>query len=249
MGGPIALHGGGEFLPGDEHFLRAILDLAPRTAGRIRVAIVPTAAARGRPDLVGTHGAAAFRRVAAHAAPDGEGETRLEIDVVPIVNGTSAADATLARRLATATLIHLPGGDPDLIPSLYPGSAAWTAIREASAGGALLAGASAGAMALAEWTWTPGGGLPGLGLLPGLVVGPHIDAASWPSAVASFGGGVPGHLAVLGLGERTGVIIPADAGPWRVVGEGEVRWLSFEARQRGRDPIVARDGDELVIRD
>lgn len=241
MGGPIALHGGGEFLPGDERFLRAILDLAPRTAGRIRIAIVPTAAARGRPDLVGAHGAAAFRRVASGA------EIGLEIDVVPIVDASSAADATLARRLTAATLIHLPGGDPDLIPKLYPGSAAWIAIREANDGGALLAGASAGAMALAGWTWTPGGGLPGLGLVPGIVVGPHIDAESWPSAVARFGGGVPGHLAVLGLGERTGVIIPADAGPWRVVGEGEVRWLSFAARQLGHDPIVAGDGDELAI--
>ncbi|MGP1675217.1 MAG: hypothetical protein ACTS8Z_08400, partial [Candidatus Limnocylindrales bacterium] len=146
------------------------------------------------------------------------------------------------------TLIHLPGGDPDLIPTVLPETVAWAAIRRANDGGAVLAGASAGAMALAEWTWTPVGGVPGLGLVPGIVVAPHIDAGSWPRSVQRFGSGVPGHLAVLGLGERTGVIIPAgDRRPWRVTGEGEVRWLSLAAREAGDDSIVARDGDDIRV--
>ena len=52
MSGPVALHGGGEFLAGDEPFLAALLDAAAPAAGGdrpIRVAVVPTAAARGRP--------------------------------------------------------------------------------------------------------------------------------------------------------------------------------------------------------
>lgn len=241
MHGAIALHGGGEFLPGDERFLGAILALAPRVDGRVRIAIVPTAAARGRPALAGSHGVEAFERVAENAG------IRLEAMVVPVVDTASADDGSLAQRLTAATLIHLPGGDPDLIPTVLPGSAAWAAMRRANEDGAVLAGASAGAMALADWTWTPSGGMPGLGLVPGVVVAPHIDATSWPRSVQRFGGGVPGHLAVLGLGERTGVIIPAEGGrPWRVVGEGEVRWLSFKAREAGDDPLVARDGDELV---
>ncbi|MGZ9277403.1 MAG: Type 1 glutamine amidotransferase-like domain-containing protein [Candidatus Limnocylindrales bacterium] len=240
MHGAIALHGGGEFLPGDERFLGAILELAPRVDGRVRIAIVPTAAARGRPAVAGSHGVEAFERVAENAG------IRLEAMVVPVVDTASADDGSLAQRLMAATLIHLPGGDPDLIPTVLPGSAAWAAMRRANEDGAVLAGASAGAMALADWTWTSGGGMPGLGLVPGIVVAPHIDAASWSRSVQRFGGGVPGHLAVLGLGERTGVIIPAEGGrPWRVVGEGEVRWLSFEAREAGHDPIVARDGDVL----
>ena len=238
--GAIALHGGGEFLPGDEPFLHALLTLAPRRHGHVRVAIVPTAAARGRPALAGSQGVEAFERVAADAALPNEAT------VVPVVDLASAADQALAERLAAATLIHLPGGDPDLIPTILPGTVAWSAIRRANDGGAILAGASAGAMALAEWTWTPGGGLPGLKLVPGIVVAPHSDAGSWPRSVQRFGGGVPGHLAVLGLGERTGVIIPAESDrPWRVVGEGEARWLSFEAREAGDEPIVARDGGEL----
>ena len=242
MRGAIALHGGGEFLPGDERFLQAVLALAPRVDGHVRLAIVPTAAARGRPDLAGSHGVAAFERVAAEA------HVRLETTVVPVVDAASAQDAVLAERLASATLIHLPGGDPDLIPTILAGTPAWAAIRGAVDGGAVLAGASAGAMALADWTWTAAGGVPGLGLVAGVVVAPHIDAGSWSRSVERFVSGVPGHLAVLGLGERTGVIILAKGGrPWRVVGEGEVRWLSIAARYAGEEPIVAHDGDAIRV--
>ena len=61
MSGPLALHGGGEFLDGDEPFLQAILAAAPEPR---RVVVVPTAAARGRPDLAAGTGVAALRRVA-----------------------------------------------------------------------------------------------------------------------------------------------------------------------------------------
>jgi hypothetical protein len=52
MSGPVALHGGAEFLAGDEPFLAALLELAAARVGGSRsilVAVVPTAAARGLP--------------------------------------------------------------------------------------------------------------------------------------------------------------------------------------------------------
>lgn len=241
MTGPVALHGGGEFLPGDEPFLLAILALAPRPGGAVRAVVVPTAAARGRPDLAAANGVEAFRRIAADA-----GIPAL-VEAASVVDRASAADPTLVDRLAAATLIHLPGGDPDIIPTLYPGTAAWAAIEGARAGGAVLAGASAGAMALAAWTWTPNGGMPGLGLVPGIGVAPHADAASWRQAVARYGAAVPLDLGFVGLAERTAVIVPGTAGePWRVVGEGEARWLSAAARTAGEPPVIARDGDRIV---
>src|SRR6187397_2893564 len=127
MSGPVALHGGGEFLPGDEVVLRALLELAPRADGAVRVAVVPTAAARGRPDIAAANGVAAIRRVAA--------DTGIPAVVEPV--------RILAEHLAAATLIHLPGGDPDIIPTVFPGTAAWTAIERARAAGAVVAGASA----------------------------------------------------------------------------------------------------------
>ena len=241
MTGPAALHGGGEFLPGDEPFLLAILRLAPRVDGMVRVAVVPTAAARGRPDLAAANGVTAFRRVAAEA------DIAVDVEAVRIVDAATAADESLAERLATAGLIHLPGGDPDLIPTLYPGTAAWAAMERAHAGGAVLAGASAGAMALAAWTWTREGGVPGLGVVPGIGVAPHADAATWDQAVARYGASVPSDLGFIGLAERTGVIVPASAGePWQVVGEGEARWLSAAARAAGEPPVVAADGQTIA---
>ncbi|HJR26539.1 MAG TPA: Type 1 glutamine amidotransferase-like domain-containing protein, partial [Acidimicrobiales bacterium] len=168
-------------------------------------------------------------------------------EAVPVVDAASAADPGLADRLAASTLTYLPGGDPDVIPTLLPGSAAWAAMRGAWEGGAVLAGASAGAMALAAWTWTREGGVRGLGVVQGLGVAPHADATSWAQAVARYGAAVPPELDFIGLAERTAVIVPAAAGePWRVVGEGEARWLSAAARAAGEPPLVVGHGDVLV---
>ena len=239
MSGAVALHGGGEFLAGDEPFLLALLaHTQERVVGArpIRVVVVPTAAARGRPGLAAANGVAAFDRVAAATA------TAIAAETVAVVDASSAADPAHVARLAAADVIHFPGGDPDLIPTVMPDSAAWSAIRSAWAGGAVLAGASAGAMALAPWTWTPGGGVVGLGLVPGLFVVPHADGDRWASAVERFGGSAPVGLGALGLAERTGVIaVDATTDPivWRVVGPGEVRWQAV----RGGPTAIVRSGE------
>lgn len=231
MSGPIALHGGGEFQAGDEPFLRRVLELAAGRAGRVardpvRIAIVPTAAARGRPSLVGAHGTDAFERVASAS----RGPTEVLVEVVEIIDAASAADQALVARFGAADLIHLPGGDPDLIPTILAGTAAWEAILVAHRSGAVLAGASAGAMALAPWTWTPGGGVAGLGLVPRLIVAPHATAANWTQVVARFGAGRPAGLGIVGLGERTAAISrPDEPGVWDVMGADEVRWLAAGA--------------------
>ena len=245
MTGVVALHGGGEFLPGDEAFLAALLDATRAGAAAVHAVIVPTAAARGRPDLAAAHGVAALERAGVAA-----GRT-VEASMVRVTDASSAADPELAARLAAADLIHLPGGDPDLIPRLYPGTPVWAAIRRALDGGAVLAGASAGAMALAERTWTPGGLVDGLGLVPGCLVAPHADAEAWGRNLRRFAAGAALEVAVLGLAERTGVIGTvgghADGSTaWRVVGEGEVRWLPAGETDPDR-ALVARAGDTLVV--
>lgn len=240
MSGPVALHGGGEFQAGDEAFLGALLDhgLARALDGRaIRVAIVPTAAARHRPDVAAANGLAAFRDV---ATAKGVG---IEASAVLVVDRASAADPALAARLAAADVIHFPGGDPDLIPTVMPGSRAWAAIQEAHAAGAVLAGASAGAMAFGSWTWTYGGGIAGLRVVSGLVVIPHARAATWEATTERFAAWAPPGLGALGLPEQTGVIQePAARGSskirWRVVGPGEARWLAVP----GGKTVVAGSG-------
>ena len=171
-------------------------------------------------------------------------------------DGLTGVSVFAPARLVAADLIYLPGGDPDLIPATMTGTAAGAAIATALAGGAVVAGASAGAMGLAELTWTPAGIVAGLGAVGGLLVVPHADADSWARNLRRFGGGASTQAAVgiLGLGERTGVIGPGD-GTWRVVGEGEVRWLPAGSGtgpgSADLDPdaaLVLRDGDRLDTR-
>jgi cyanophycinase len=232
--GTIALHGGGEFLPGDEACLDAMLAAAPRTAdGIVRVAVVPTAAARGRPELAAAHGVTAFQVAA------GQAGITVRAEAVMVTDGPSAADPAFVATLAAADLIHLPGGDPDRIPAVLPGTAAWRAIQNAHERGAVLAGASAGAMALAAWCWTPEGVVPGLGLVPGLLVVPHADATSWSRVAARFGDERPAGVGALGLAERTAVLRQED-GSWLVVGQGEARWAPAGTDQPHVVPAGAR---------
>ena len=266
MTGPIGLHGGGEYLPGDERTLDALLEAAAVAAihrdedvsghaldvpggrtpnagpGRpLRIVLVPTAASRGRPDLAAATGQAAFERRAS-AGDHGP----VEVSVARVVDAASAADPTNVARIRAADLIHLPGGDPDLIPAILARSAALGALEAAWRDGAVIAGASAGAMALAEWTWTPSGGVHGLGLVRGLAVVPHYDdirRTRWQTALDEL---APGAIGYLGLDERTSVIAERNGGPdrtWRVVGQGAAYWFA-----RGqRDAVTGRHGDLLRL--
>ncbi|HEU0236683.1 MAG TPA: Type 1 glutamine amidotransferase-like domain-containing protein [Candidatus Limnocylindrales bacterium] len=245
--GPIGLHGGGEFLAGDEPFLRLVLETAAAGAGRtaaagtaIRIAVVPTATASGRPDLSGAHGVAAFRSLA------GSLDIACDPAVVPVVDPQSAADPRWCAALETSDLVYLPGGDPGLVVEILAGSPAWAAILAARARGAVIAGASAGAMAMAEWTWTPRGGRAGLGIVRGLVVVPHFERvppAFWQAERTAHG---RDDLGVLGLDERTGILSgpSTEASDWRVAGAGAATWLSPTASE----PIVAHDGESIDLR-
>lgn len=239
MIGPLALHGGGEFLTGDEPFLRRLLDLgAERVRARgpatptVRVELVTTAVARHRPDLTFAVGSAAFERVAAEA---GRSLPRLAIHHARVIDAPSAADVDVAERLATADLVYLPGGDPDAVVGILGGTAALRAIAAARARGAVVAGASAGAMALGERTWTPDGWISGFGWAGRLVVVAHATA----TRVATARGEVDllprgGDLAIAGLPERAGLI----GGPtgWAVVGAAGAWWWPPHAAAPRREP-------------
>jgi cyanophycinase len=183
-------------------------------SGPIRVVLVPTAAARQRPDLAAAQGQRSFEAAAARAG------LVVEASVAGVLDGPSAADPANAARLEAAHVIHIPGGDPDLLPAVLRGTPAWAAILRAHAAGACLAGASAGAMALAERLWTRDGPVAGLGLVPGVAVLPHFDpgrAAAWRAVVDP-----DGRLTWLGLDERT-LVIGRPGGTWTVAGTGCAR--------------------------
>jgi cyanophycinase len=251
MTGRIGLHGGGEFLSGDEPFVDALIAVAGASAATrqaadgpgppvIRIVIMPTAAARGRPDRAAANAIVALRR---RAEADG---LRIQVDVAAVVDAASASDPVNAALLEAADLIHLPGGDPDLIPTILAGSPALAAIRSARERGAIIAGASAGGMALADWSWTPTGGVRGLGFVGGLALVPHYDdirRTEWQETLDEL---APGGIGYLGLDEQTGAISDGLSGVgrrWWITGSGAAYWFPRGARR----PTVARDGESIDI--
>ena len=210
----LALHGGGEYATGDEGSMDALVEAASAAATNgkpARVVIVPTAVARHRPDLAVAHGERAFAGAAGRAG------VAVEIMAAAILTRTDAQDPRLVERLGSAHLIHFPGGDPDLIPTTLRGTPAWTAILDAYGSGACVAGASAGAMALAERCWTPDGMIDGLDLVHGYAVLPHFS----PGRLAGWRTGLSGGsaLAWLALDEQT-LVLGRPGGAWRVAGRG-----------------------------
>ncbi len=201
----------------------------------VRVVLVPTAVARHRPDLAVAHGRSAFEAAAARLG------IRLRVDTAPVLDRASATDPGHTALLDRADLVHLPGGDPDLIPAVLRDTPAWAAILRAFERGACIAGASAGAMALAERLWTPDGPAAGLGLVPGVAVLPHFDPgrmAGWRAVVDP-----DNLLAWIGLDERTLVIGPP-GGPWTVHGAGRAHLFAPGAGEPARS---AADGDVLAL--
>jgi cyanophycinase-like exopeptidase len=236
--GPLALHGGGEFESGDELVLIDLLQIAirrPDREGPIRIAMVPTATADWDPARSAAHGAAALERAATSVGIE------TAIDAVLIVDAASASDEGNARLLRGADLIYLPGGDPRRIMTTLSDTLALEAIRTAHASGATLAGASAGAMSLASWSWAPKGGVEGFGIVRGILVVPHADEARWPDEVRRSTEHVPAGFGVLGLAERTAAITNDPQAPtiqWRIVGTGDARWVA----RPGAETIVAHAG-------
>jgi cyanophycinase-like exopeptidase len=210
----VALHGGGELVAGDEPAMDALVAAAVEASGGgrpARVVVVPAAVARHRPELAVREATRSFEAAARRAG------AALDVDVAMVVDAASASDERVAPTLEAADLVYLPGGDPDVIPSVLPGSPAWSAMSRAYARGACLAGASAGAMALCERLWTAGGPMAGLGVVPGAAVLPHFApgrARGWRSSVDPAG-----ELAWIGLEERT-MVIGRPGGGWRVAGAG-----------------------------
>lgn len=246
MIGPLALHGGGEFLAGDEPFLRRLLELAAVAAagraaatGSIRVELLTTAVARHRPEMAFAVGSAALERVAAEARRD---LPPVRVHHARVVDSASASDRDVVSRLATADLVYLPGGDPDAVVGILAGTDAWHAVGRARSRGAVVAGASAGAMALGERTWTRDGYVAGFGWAGRLVVVSHAGAermATMRPVVDALPHGV--ELSIVGLPERAGVT--GGPGAWTVVGAGGAWWWPAHAAAPRHEP------DGAAIRD
>lgn len=194
MPGTVCLQGGGEFSaacrPMDA-------DLLARAGGR--VVVTALAGTPGHDYRTATaNGVRHFSELGASdvvGAPDVRESPEEALDV-----------------LRTARLLVLPGGSPGGLLEALRSSGVDELVAELSADGAVVMGASAGAMVLCAWVVLPDRGMrvvPGLGLVPDAVVVPHWSGgrADWLAAVEAA---VPPKATVLGVPEESGVLV---AGP------------------------------------
>jgi cyanophycinase len=206
----LALVGGDEFNPGNDEQDRMLA----AAAGPGPAFVVPTAAARQKPEASVAHAKAWFRRFG------------VELEELPVLKRTDAKSSALAERARTGGLFYLVGGDPGWVAEVLRGSLVWAAMFEAWRTGAALAGSSAGAMALAsdtlvraKWpdhvTRRPA---PALGVVPKTAVLPHFDTFGhkW---VESAQAAAP-ELCLLGVDERSGAVW--DGSGWLAAGPGAV---------------------------
>ncbi len=214
-------------------FDRGLLEVIGRP--RARVVILPTASA---PD-----GETAFR---AWADMGTEHFAALGAEVEPIMVRDVAGghDAAALQAVGEADLIYLSGGDPRHLVRVLLGSPLGAAIVTANARGAILAGCSAGAMALVGRTMDfrviPKLRLPlpfpirwrqGLGLVDGVAVLPHYDA--WPEPLsAAVALQAPGGSVIMGIDEDTAAV--GRGGTWQVHGRGRVTVWRGRHRERFR---------------
>jgi cyanophycinase len=210
VSGLLALVGGDEFNPGNEEQDRMLA----AAAGAGTAFVVPTAAARQKPDQSVAHAIGWFRQFG------------LELEELPVLKRADATSATLAARARAGGLFYLVGGDPGLVAKVLRGSPVWAAMFEAWRDGAALAGSSAGSMALCSHTLVRASWpnrfnrrpADALGVVPKTAVLPHFDTFGhrW---VESAQEAAP-ELCLLGIDERSAVVW--EGRRWLAAGPGAV---------------------------
>jgi peptidase E len=240
MTSPIALIGGEEFADGFEDVHANLWEVAQarqdsRSTGNgkpVSVVFLPTCATYDGPEVV-TYWDASRTPVTA----------RRQVAPLRIVD-ESANDPENARLIAEADWIYIGGGYPHVGMRILGGTRAQHAIEEARRQGALISGASAGAMMLGARSWviTPeldaaitelflnGTGVAdwSLPLPPPLAcLGIVPRSMCWPHANKLFSirwmqNGLlpPGHF-VIGIDEQTALVNTGRDG-WEVLGRGKV---------------------------
>jgi cyanophycinase len=211
--GPLALVGGDELNPGNE----PQDEVLARAAGNGPAFVLATAAGRQRPEMAVANAVRWFARLG------------LAVEELPATRRSDAKDSANASRAREGRFFYLVGGDPGLVPKVLADTPLWDAIVEAWRSGAALAGSSAGAMALGEWTLVrermPGDDrrryLPALGLIPRVAVLPHFETFGhrW---VESAERAAP----------RRDVVLLGVAGAWRALGAGGVTVIAGGERRR-----------------
>jgi cyanophycinase len=214
--GPLALVGGDELNPGNEEQDRVLVEAAEGGPAYVLV----TAAGRQRPDMAIAHAVRWFAGLG------------LDVEELPATKRSHVTSADNAARARDGRFFYLVGGDPGLVPKTLAGSSVWNAMVDAWRAGAALAGSSAGAMALGEWTLIRGR-MPGddqrqyrpaLGLVPRVAVLPHFETFGHRWVDSARAAAPRDDVVLLGIDERSAAVW--QNGGWKAHGPGSVTVLT-----------------------
>ena len=136
-----------------------------------------------------------------------------------IVDADTANQHDLAVAVEKHDLVYLTGGDPIYLADTLRGSQTWASLLAVHARGGLIAGSSAGAMVLGGQLWRFDGWVPGLGLVPSIIMIPHFDRMQL-YRLHYLMEHVPEGLLLVGVDEHTVAIGGTDG--WEVMGRGKV---------------------------
>jgi cyanophycinase len=247
---PLALIGGEEFADGFEDVHARLAEIAVNSRDRsngqpLKVVFLPTCAAHDGLETVEYWCEQARQRLGAQGA---------QVFALPVVDQTSANHPEHARRIAEADWVYIGGGYPHVGLGILAGTRALDALHQARRNGALIAGASAGAMLLCDRSWviTPEFDeavtemismqanpdetelpmppfLDCLGFLPGTLLWPHFNqffSMKWIE-----GGIVPPGITVIGVDEQTAVVRNQE-GSMQVLGKGRVVIIGPDLNQQ-----------------
>jgi cyanophycinase len=220
--GPLALVGGDELNPGNEPQDEILV--AAATGGPAFV--LATAAGRQRPDLAVRNAKAWF---------EGLG---LDVEELPAIRRSDVTSPKNAERARLGRFFYLVGGDPGLVPKTLAETSVWEAIVEAWREGAALAGSSAGAMALGEWTLIrdrrPGDARrryrPALSLIQRVAVIPHFDRFGEKWVDGALAGAPRDDVVLVAVDERSAALWRD--GVWQAFGPGGVVIITRSDRRR-----------------
>jgi cyanophycinase len=241
-GGPVALVGSGEFLPGMVEVDRRLLAGRPQ-----RAVFLPTAAAEEGEASVSYWVELGRRHFSS-----------LGVEPVPllVLDRADAGRPELAAAIGGAGLVYLSGGNPGYLADTLRGSPVWEAILDAWRSGSALAGCSAGACALSTVADYVGsranasrpapipasGDVPealaagesggGLAVVPKLAVIPHYDRIlEWvPDLTERYMARVGPEVTVVGIDEDTAIVsVSGDGSRFEVMG----RQAAFVLRRDG----------------
>ncbi|MBI5053945.1 MAG: Type 1 glutamine amidotransferase-like domain-containing protein [Chloroflexi bacterium] len=223
--GYLLLQGGGEFGGAMRESDLHALDLV---GFDMRMVIIPTAAAPDHNDQrAGQNGVDWFKSLGA-----------TDVNVLPLVDAASANDPEIIVTLLSASLIYLLGGDTHYLAQTLVNSESYGALQTAYSESVVVAGSSAGAMALCEYYFDPNSGKieKGLNFLPNACVIPHHNTfgKSWAGRLRSL---LPDSV-LIGIDEETGLI--QEYGEWTVYGGGVVTIY-------GEEQKVNRHGEKFPL--